>query len=144
MNEKIHMIKLVVGFDSLEQFRQWQAREYTVYKGQKANLVRTRFEPKRKDEILASGGSIYRVISKMIRCRQQILGFDEVVTRDRGKQCIILTSTEIVPTEAVFKKPFQGWRYFKQDAVPADLTDREVGDGGSHELAAELKELGLL
>ncbi|MEM9470252.1 MAG: DUF1489 family protein, partial [Pseudomonadota bacterium] len=64
-----HMIKLVVGLDSLEEFALWQEQERVLFEGQEANIVRTRFKPKKADEILKTGGSIYRVIKSRVVCR---------------------------------------------------------------------------
>jgi len=43
----IHMIKLVVGMDDLDQFADWQGRNLMPYEGAMANTVMTRHAPKR-------------------------------------------------------------------------------------------------
>lgn len=138
------MIKLVVGIDSLEAFREWQAREHIEHNGQRVNLVRTRFKPKQAEEIIESGGSIYRVIGGLIRCHQRIVGFDEIETPDKGKQCLILTDTEITPTIPTPKRPFQGWRYLKAEDAPENLPQNADGEDADPALIAELKEAGVL
>ena len=137
------MIKLVVGIDSLETFRAWQAREYIQHNEQRVNLVRTRFKPKKAEEIIESGGSIYRVIGGFIRCHQRIIGFDEIETADKGKQCLILTDTEIIPTIPSPKRAFQGWRYLKAEDTPADIP-KGAEETGDPILMAELKQAGIL
>ena len=49
-----HMIKLVVGVDDLDHFAEIQAQHIVDYDGQPANMVHTRFKPKREKEILES------------------------------------------------------------------------------------------
>lgn len=123
----IHIIKLVVGLDSLEAFAQWQAHERVRYDGQWANIVRTRNMPVKSDEIIASGGSIYRVMKHHIVCRQKIIGFEQAANDHRGSHCVILLDTDIIRTKPVFKRPFQGWRYLKPDAAPDDMGRYALG-----------------
>ena len=137
------MIKLVVGIDSLEIFREWQAREYIMHKGKRVNLVRTRFKPKQADDIIQSGGSIYRVMGGLIRCHQRIVGFDEIDSSDRGTHCLILTDTEIVPTIPTTKRPFQGWRYLKTSDAPQDMIGGALNEADSM-FMAELKQSGVI
>ena len=139
-----HLIKLVVGLNTLDEFRRWQARETARFDGQKVNLVRTRFKPKQAEELIAQGASIYRVIGGNIRCRQKLVGFDTIMSADRGEQCLILTETEIIPTVPTPKRPFQGWRYLKAEQAPADLEYDDALDEGAVSLAAELKQAGIL
>ena len=143
----LHMIKLVVGIDDLEDFFQWQSAHEYDYNGLPANIVQTRFQPKQADEILSSGGSIYRVIKNRILCRQKIIGFEKVESKEKGSQCLIMCDPEIIQTYATPKRPFQGWRYLKQEQAPKDR-GLYLG-GGQHEeippeLEAELAESGLL
>lgn len=140
----LHIVKLVVGFDSLNEFARWQAHERVCYKGQMANIVRTRYQPKDAEKILAGGGSIYRVIKSSICCRQKILGFDTFESAT-GTKCAILTDTEIIRTYAAPKRAFQGWRYLKQEDAPTDIGPYVAGEDDIPEaMEAELIELGLL
>ena len=143
----LNMIKLVVGIHDLDEFYNWQQHDVIDYNGQRANTVWTRYKPKRADEMLSSGGSIYRVIKNKICCRQKLLGFEMVETKQKGTQCLILTETEIIQTYSTPKRPFQGWRYFEAKAVPKD---RGLYLGGNQleeiepELENDLMESGLL
>ncbi len=143
----LNMIKLVVGVGDLEDFFNWQKHDVMDFQGQPANTVWTRYKPKRSDEILASGGSIYRVIKNKICCRQKILGFEMVETKEKGTQCLIYTDMELVQTYSTPKRPFQGWRYLESAAAPKD---RGLYLGGNQreeiepELEEALKESGLL
>lgn len=141
------MIKLVVGIQDLDDFYYWQRDHVYDYDGVPANIVRTRFKAKQADEIVKTGGSLYRVIKNRILCRQKILGFEMMESKDKGTQCLIMCDTEIIQTYATPKRPFQGWRYLKPDQTPKDR-GVYLGDGQREEippeLEAELVESGLL
>jgi len=143
----IHMIKLVVGVESLEEFWQIQQNSVFDYNGVSANAVWTRFKAKRADEILDKGGSIYRVIKNKICCRQRILGFEMVETQQKGTQCMIMVEPELIQTYSTPKRPFQGWRYLEGKAVPKDK-GLYLGGGEMEDIPAdlenELRESGLL
>jgi hypothetical protein len=148
----VHMIKLVVGIDNLEEFAAWQAHERVIFDGihgeQEANLVHTRYKPKREDEILKTGGSIYRVIKNRVVCHQRIIGFDTYEDPIKGKQSLILTDTEIIQTHSMPYRPFQGWRYFDEAKAPKDrgiyVLGQDDSDAPPPEMEEELKNLGLL
>ena len=147
MSEKLHMIKLVVGLSDLESFYRHQGASVTDYNGAPANIVYTRYKPKSADEILSSGGSIYRVLNRRILCRQKILGFEQVETKEKGTMCAIMTETDIVQTYAKPKRPFQGWRYLHPKDAPKDrgfYTGGGALDEVPPDLEADLIESGLL
>ncbi|NCQ89239.1 MAG: DUF1489 domain-containing protein [Alphaproteobacteria bacterium] len=143
----IHMIKLVVGIDNLDDFALWQAQERVMFEGQEANVVRTRFKPKQADDIIRTGGSIYRVIKSRIVCRQEIIGFGSYESMDRGTQCLILTDTDIIQTQSMPYRPFQGWRYLDQAKAPKDRGLYVIGQDNDEapppEMEEALKEAGL-
>ncbi len=73
----LHIIKLCVGFESLEELADWQKKRLAEKsdKGQKPELVHiTRQTPKRAEEVL-DGGSLYWVIKGQIAARQKLLAF---------------------------------------------------------------------
>jgi len=143
----VHIIKLVVGVDDLEDFYQFQQAYAFDYHGTPANACNTRYKPKQADEILTTGGSLYRVIKNRIVCRQKILGFEAIEAPDKGSQCAIITEFPFVQTYVKPKRPFQGWRYLKPSDTPKD---RGIYLGGGEreeippEMEEELKEAGLL
>lgn len=143
----VHIIKLVVGANDLEDFFQFQEMSSFDYHGTLANACNTRYKPKQADDILATGGSLYRVIKNRIVCRQKIIGFEAIETPDKGSQCAIIVENPIIQTIVKPKRPFQGWRYFKPSDAPKD---RGVYLGGGEmedippEMENELKEAGLL
>ena len=145
---QVHIKKLVVGFETLDQFAKHQAREAksTRYNGQPASVIRTRYQPKAADEILGTGGSAYRVIKGKMCCRQKILGF-ETTGEGKSKRCRIYLDPEIIETYHTPHRAFQGWRYLKPQDVPPDIGTYVPGQKKPDlppEMADELRKAGLL
>jgi hypothetical protein len=70
----LHLIKLCVGVDSLQDLKDWRAsRAAAGY----ASICSTRMAPKRAAEIL-DGGSLYWVIRGQVLVRQAILKYGPV------------------------------------------------------------------
>lgn len=143
----IHIIKLVVGAESLQHFWEIQRAHEIDYHGQRAVPCWTRYAPKRADEILKDGASIYRVVKNRIVCRHKILGFEMVETAAKGNMCMIMQDAEMIETVAMPRRPFQGWRYLKPSDAPPDK-GIYTGQGEEAEIPAdmedELKAAGLL
>ncbi len=133
----LHMIKLVVGTDTVEDLLAWR-REMRVREPEWK--VRTRQTPKRADE-LAEGGSIYRVFKGAILCRQPILRID-TVGEGQQRRCEIIVAEEIVRVAPTARRPFQGWRYFLDHEAPSDLDAGAGMDAVTSALALKLRELG--
>ncbi len=134
----LHIIKLVVGVDTLDELVAWRrARAHAEPEW----IVHTRVTPKRAAEV-EDGGSIYRVIKGVIVCRQPVLRI-ETHGEGRASRCRMVVSPEVVRTAPTPRRPFQGWRYLEHDKAPVDL---DAGDGaGGHmpaDLAIRLRELG--
>ncbi len=143
----IHIIKLVVGVADMVHFAKVQAAYAVEYQGGLAIPVHTRNRPRREDEILTEGGSIYRVIKNRIQCRQEILGFEEYEDPEKGKRCKIMVSPEIIRTVSIARRPFQGWRYLKPFDAPADIGVYDPAhepEAIPPEMEEELRESGLL
>ncbi len=96
---------------------------------------RTRQMPKRAADIIESG-SIYWVIAGMIQCRQRILDLTPDQRPDGTPCAALILDPVIVPVEPRPVRPFQGWRYLKPDAAPADLRQ---GAGAEAELPTALR-----
>jgi len=142
----VNIIKLIVGAQDLEQYAMWQESQRMDYHGQIAVPCMTRFMPKRADEVLRTGGSLYRVLKSRIVCRSKILGF-EMVETGQGKKCVIMQSPEIITTLNAPQRPFQGWRYFDGAKAPEDRGVYVMGqkeEQPPEEMADELREAGLL
>jgi hypothetical protein len=132
----LHMIKLCVGVDSVEDLAGWQdkrARE-RAKKGKPANPFHdTRMTPKRAEEMLA-GGSLYWVIKNHIVVRQKLIGFEQVKDKEGKAMCRVHLDPELVRTKSRKKRPFQGWRYLEPGDAPADV------DGKGPALSADLEQ----
>ena len=129
----LHIIKLVVGCDNIEELVAWHAEADRPW------IIHTRMTPKRVDEVLA-GGSLYRVMKGQIVCRQTILAID-TVGEGQASRCELTVDPNLVRVVPTPRRPFQGWRYLVHEDVPADLTEGEAADMPL-ELARQLRELG--
>ena len=144
----LHLIKLCVGCDSIEDLASWQAERLKQMRkaGQKKPRLfhRTFQMPKRRAELL-DGGSIYWVIKGIVQVRQPLLDITEGTKDDGTPCCLLIFKNELVPVRPVPRRAFQGWRYLDPDEAPEDLKR------GSSDIVAmppklrkQLAELGLL
>ena len=133
----LHIIKLVVGVESLEELVAWRREREGREKDWR---VHTRMTPTRKAEVL-DGGSIYRVIKGVIVARQPILAI-ETHGEGRAARCQMVVSPAIVRVEPTPRRPFQGWRYLKAEDAPRDLEAGSAAEAMPPKLAAELRALG--
>jgi hypothetical protein len=115
----LHMSKVAVGCTSLDALARRQRSR--ICDG--VDRIRTRFRPKRADELV--GGSIYWIIAHRLTARQTIIGFD--IDAAEGKTVIRL-QPELVPVRAKPKRAHQGWRYLDPGDAPPDL-DGSHDDG---------------
>ena len=145
----VHLLKLCVGIDSVDQLEASQQRRLAAAAaaGRPAELLhRTRHRPRRDAEVLA-GGSLYWIIKGFVRCRQPIIRLDVLEDGDEGKRCGIVMAPELIRTTLQARRPHQGWRYLEPRDAPADLA-RQGGlaeeDEPPPEMAAALRELGLI
>lgn len=140
----LHLIKLCVGVDSVEDLAAWQADRLKHFKKQRKPLQFrhvTRQRPKRAAEIL-DGGSLYWVIKGYTAVRQPILDLKPVVNDKGVPHCAIVYSPEMIPVARRARAPFQGWRYLAATDAPPDLPKSTVNMPA--ELQRTLSDLGLL
>ena len=132
----LHMIKLCVGCDTVEELLDWHAG-YAGPGG--AWLLHTRQTPKRAAEMVA-GGSLYRVFKGVILCRQRIL---DIATVGQGPnaRCEVTLDAEVVRVAPTPRRAFQGWRYLEAKDAPEDLSAELAADVPA-DLARQLRELG--
>jgi hypothetical protein len=114
----LHITKLAVGIRDIDELRGWQAERMLV---DPPLRHRTRFAPKRRDEVLA-GGSIYWVVNGTMLVRQRIVDIIEDTRKDGSACCGLVLDPELVQLEGRPTKAFQGWRYLKAEDAPADLS----------------------
>jgi hypothetical protein len=142
----LHLVKLCVGADDVEDLRQWQAERLAEKRKRKERPVLahvTRMVPTRMDELL-DGGSLYWVMKGFIRCRQRLLAIEPFVDGEGVKRCRLVLDPEIVLTRCRERRPFQGWRYLPVADAPEDVKGADDLDDMPEEMRRELEELGLL
>ncbi len=143
MKNKLHLVKLSVGTESVESLAAWHENPRSQGPDGLPRHV-TRMWPRRAPELL-DGGSIYWVIRGAVQCRQRILRFDEVVRADGIRRCAIVLDSGLIRVAATPKRPFQGWRYMSGPDAPADLrADRAHEDALPPQLSVALAEIGVL
>jgi hypothetical protein len=135
MPATLHMIKLVVGCDSIEELLDWRAANQAGAPW----TLRTRQTPKRAAELL-DGGSIYRVFKGVILCRQRILAVD-TVGEGVATRCHVTLDEAVQRVAPTPRRAFQGWRYLAAADAPPDLSAQEQADM-PQDLARKLRELG--
>lgn len=143
----LHLIKLCVGADSIEDLREWVSRRALVAMAaglEPTSSHTTRMVPKRAAELL-DGGSLYWVIKGQVQARQPLLDLKTFTDADGIGRCELVLGPEVIETEFQPKRAFQGWRYLKDEEAPRDL--KSLGADGAElpmDLRRELAELGLL
>ena len=133
----LHLIKLCVGCDTVEELLAWRA--LSVRPGEPW-ILRTRQTPRRGDE-LVDGGSLYRVYRGQILSRQRIFSV-ATVGSDQARRCEIRLDDNVVRTSATPRRAFQGWRYLQATDAPSDLETASIADGAPSDLVRRLRELG--
>ncbi|MFN3857795.1 MAG: DUF1489 family protein [Caulobacter sp.] len=131
----LHIIKLCVGVDSLQELRDWRAQR--AAQGH-PSYCPTRMAPKRAEEIL-DGGSLYWVIKGQVLCRQAITSIE---TGLPGPQPVrFMLAPDLIETAPQPRRAFQGWRYLDPKDAPPDLSTA-AGEEMDQGLARQLRELG--
>lgn len=142
VTDVIHLLKLCVGADDVQDLLDWQARRRAENPGKPLAHV-TRMWPKREAEVL-NGGSLYWVFKGVIGARQRLVGMEERIGADGIRRCALLLDPEVIRTEPAQRRPFQGWRYLAPDDAPRDLPKARARDDDlPPDLAATLAEIGL-
>lgn len=132
----LHMIKLCVGCDTVEELLDWHQSERG---GGQPWFMHTRQTPKRAAEML-EGGSLYRVFKGVILCRQPILHI-ETVGEGVNARCQVTLDHTMVRVAPTPRRAFQGWRYLETRDAPEDLSVEAFGEAPP-ELARKLREIG--
>jgi len=131
----LHMIKLCVGADTVEDLLAWRR----AHQPGQPWILRTRQTPKRAAEMI-DGGSVYRVFKGVILCRQRMLDI-RTVGEGVNARCEVTLDEDVVRVVPAPRRAFQGWRYLDPKDAPADLSVEAYGDIPSA-LARQLREIG--
>ncbi|MBB4064883.1 DUF1489 family protein [Gellertiella hungarica] len=143
----LHLLKLCVGADSIEDLREWVSRRSLIAMAaglEPHSIHTTRMVPKRIEELL-DGGSLYWVIRGQVQARQTLIDIRTFTGEDGITRCDLVLGPEVIETSLQPRRPFQGWRYLKPEDAPRDLST--LGAGVTEmpdDLKRELMELGLL
>lgn len=141
----VHLIKLSVGSESIDDLAAWQAQRLAEQKAQglPQELVHvTRHMPKRASEVL-DGGSIYWVIKGWIVARQKMTEL-RPIDKDGVTYCGLVHDPLLVPVEGRPRRAFQGWRYLEAVDAPPDRLGADVEGEMPEHMRRELRALGLL
>ncbi len=144
----MHLVKLCVGVDSVEQLAVWQAMRLERMRtaGQTPELAhRTRQMPRQRGAILG-GGSLYWVIRGVIQTRQKILDLRLETDGEGRSLCAIVLGEPLIATRPQPRRAFQGWRYLAPEDAPGDIGPAQAAEADDMPAAmrAALAELALL
>ena len=143
----LHLIKLCVGCDSVQDLEDWIREKYKRTKKIRVaneHIHTTRMVPKRAEELLA-GGSLYWVIRGEIMCRQRLIDVRPFIDKEGIGRCNLALEAKVVLVEPRPYRAFQGWRYLEEKGAPRDLNRVARGAAAMPEhMRRELRELGLL
>lgn len=143
----IHLVKLCVGVDTVQELSAWQVERLKELK--RAGNVpehchRTLQTPKRAREVL-DGGSLYWVIKGFILVRQRVIELRPDFKDDGTACCGIVLDEELVMTRPQGRRAFQGWRYLAADDAPPDLRSLRAEDRDMPQaMRTALRELRLI
>lgn len=153
----LHLIKLAVGIDTVAHLRERQRQRLAAQAGNGAGngpgnggeprlRIFTRNMPRRGDEIVGRGGSLFWVIKGHVLVRQTITGIEAVSNGEGNRRCAIYLDPTLVGVRSRRSRPFQGWRYLEADRAPVDADGGGAADenGAPAEMAAALRDMGLL
>lgn len=144
----LHLIKLCVGCDSIEDLAAWQAERLKARRRageKKPRLFHRTFQtPKRRAELL-DGGSLYWVIKGLVQVRQPLSDLRAGTKEDGTPCCLLMLKNALIPVRPLPRRPFQGWRYLEAAEAPPDLGGRSTAFAAMPpRLRQQLAELGLL
>jgi hypothetical protein len=142
----LHLIKLCVGAESIEDLEQWIGERIAERRRRgerQLSLHVTRMMPKRGAELL-DGGSLYWVIRGQVAARQRLEEIEPFTDAEGIGRCRLWMTPEVTPVLPRPYRPFQGWRYLTLADAPPDLQARGDIAEMPEELRRELSGLGLL
>ena len=123
----LHLIKLCVGCDSVQDLEDWIREKRRKTRGKKTEHIHTtRMVPKRADELI-DGGSLYWVIRGEVMCRQRILAVRPFRDGEGIGRCRIVLEPKVVVVQPRPYRAFQGWRYLAATGRAARSRSRGSG-----------------
>ena len=110
----LHLIKLCVGCDSIDDLTEWIALAHGGEAPGAASRWSTTTSPgwcPSASPNSLDGGSLYWVIKGNVQARQRLLDIRPFVDGEGIGRCRLVLEPKVVPTDWQPKRPFQGWRY---------------------------------
>ena len=143
----LHLLKLCVGAESIQDLVDWVAERQSEHRRRKEaaeHVHTTRMMPKRVAE-LRDGGSLYWVIKGQVAARQTLIDVRPFVDGAGISRCHLVMEPEVVPVLPRPFRPFQGWRYMTAADAPRDIAGMAGEIGEMPEvLRRELRDMGLI
>lgn len=139
----LHLIKLCVGVDTVEDLAVCRDEEARVSGKDSPNIHTTRMVPKRIEELL-DNGSLYWVIKGVVQVRQKLLDIRPFTDKSGIRRCDLVMEPNLVLTRGQPRRAFQGWRYLKASDAPDDLTGILARANAPEPMRSELNKLCLL
>jgi hypothetical protein len=129
----LHLIKLCVGCDSVEDLEEWVAEK--LEEKRRAGVAvehfhTTRMVPKRVNDLL-DGGSLFWIIKGGVQCRQRLVDVRPFTDAEGIGRCRLILDPVVTRTE---------W----QPRRPGDLAGAGTAEEMPLHLRRELAALGLL
>jgi hypothetical protein len=145
MAATLHLLKLCVGADGVEDLVDWQTARMAERRAAGLDpgpFHLTRMWPRRGEELVGRG-SLYWVFRGRVLARQRILGLEPREGADGIPRCAIRLDAEVVRTAPQPRRAFQGWRYLTPEDAPPDI-DAALPSDVPPRLVAGLAEIGVL
>lgn len=141
----VNLLKPALRINDIYEFSKRQKQWHMSHAGQTVYPVWTSRKPAREKELL-DGGSVFWIVKKQIQCRQSILAVEPYQEKDDEKPSyLILCDIQLIKTQPITKRPFQGWRYLEVDNAPLDSGFIHMDDEPPPpKMEKELREAGLL
>lgn len=143
----LHLLKLCVGADSVEDLEAWIANRLAAAESSGAKREQfhvTRMTPKRAVE-LVDGGSLYWVVKGNVQVRQRLLEVRPFTDGEGISRCRLVLEPILHRTHWQPRRAFQGWRYLETKDAPSDLSSDDAELAAlPPELRLQLADLGLL
>ena len=143
----LHLLKLCVGADSVDELAGWIAARLDEARRSGAPAEQrhtTRMAPKRADALL-DGGSLFWVIKGQIAVRQTLVDVRPFTDGAGVSRCHLVLDPALVELESRPCRAFQGWRYLADADRPPDRGTGQPDIIALPEgLRRELRTLGLI
>ncbi|HRQ60435.1 MAG TPA: DUF1489 family protein [Alphaproteobacteria bacterium] len=141
----VHLLKPALRCADVHEVALRQQEWQMEHEGRTVYPVWTSRKPTRENDLI-DGGSVFWIVKGLVQCRQSI--WDIIDYQDEGDEkpsFLILCDPQLIRTQGLPRKPFQGWRYLTPDKAPPDIGPLDVTEERPPaEMEKALREAGLL